>query len=87
MLNYTTSNRGDIRQKVKARPVTFLDRTLAPVYYKTFIGNSLPENTQGSECVQNIKKCRSCDGSKLSRAKGMCECRKINGRKKIEVSK
>jgi len=49
MLNYTTSNRGDVQQKVKASPVTFLDRTLAPARYKTFIGISLSENTTGSE--------------------------------------
>ena len=40
MLNYTTSNRGDVQQKVKASPVTFLDRTLAPARYKAFIGIS-----------------------------------------------
>lgn len=49
MLNYITSNRGDVQQKVKASPVTFLDRTLAPARYKTFIGISLSENTTGSE--------------------------------------
>ena len=49
MLNYTTSNRGDVQQKVKASPVAFLDRTLAPAHYKTFIGISLFENTTGSE--------------------------------------
>ena len=41
MLNYTTSNRGDVQQKVKANPVTFLDRTLAPVHYKVLIDISL----------------------------------------------
>ena len=49
MLNYTTSDRGDVQQKVKASPVTFLDRTLAPARYKAFIGISLSKNTTGSE--------------------------------------
>ena len=43
MLNYTISNRGDVQQKVKASPVAFLDRTLAPVHYKILIDISLPK--------------------------------------------